>query len=378
MAVPENPAHLAEPAAPGPRAATPMLPELAEPGEARCVSIIVPCRNECAYIDALCDAALAQRLPEGWQLELLVADGQSDDGTRARLDARAAQEPRLRVLDNPQRIVSTGLNACLAQARGAVIVRMDVHTRFAPDYVAQCLAALARSGADNVGGPWVARGQGAWGRAIAAAFQCRWVVGGARSRDRAYEGEVDTVYLGCWPRAVFARVGGFDETLVRNQDDEHNLRLRRQGGRIWQSARIHSWYVPRDALGALFRQQFQYGYWRPFVLRKHGQPGSVRQIVPMMFVAALAVSTVVLPFFYAPLAGLLLAYAAYLGGASLAAARGAVQDTAAPRGARWGLLWRLPAVIAAYHLGYGLGSWRGMIDILWQRQTGPAMQDLTR
>jgi hypothetical protein len=78
------------------------------------------------------------------------------------------------------------------------------------------------------------------------------------------------------------------------------------------------------------------------------------------------------------LAGLLLAYAAYLGGASLAAARGAVQDTAAPRGARWGLLWRLPAVIAAYHLGYGLGSWRGMIDILWQRQTGPAMQDLTR
>ncbi|MGE4377591.1 MAG: glycosyltransferase family 2 protein [Burkholderiaceae bacterium] len=355
-----------------------MLPELAVPGVARCVSIIVPCRNERAYIDALCDAALAQRLPAGWQLELLVADGQSDDGTRARLDARAARDARLRVIDNPQRIVSTGLNACLAQARGAVIVRMDVHTTFAPDYVAQCLAALARSGADNVGGPWVARGQGAWGRAIAAAFQCRWVVGGARSRERGYEGEVDTVYLGCWPRAVLARVGGFDETLVRNQDDEHNLRLRRQGGRIWQSARIHSWYVPRDALGALFRQQFQYGYWRPFVLRKHGQPGSARQLVPMIFVAAMAVFTAVLPLFYAPLVGLLLAYVTYLGGASLAAARGAVQDATAPCGARWGLLTRLPAVIAAYHLGYGLGTWRGLWDLLRGRRGDPAFARLTR
>ncbi|HQZ57710.1 MAG TPA: glycosyltransferase, partial [Ottowia sp.] len=197
---------------------------MAAPGQAGLVSIIAPCRNERAHIDAFCDCALAQRLPDGWQMELLVADGASDDGTHARLVERAAADARLRVLDNPGRIVSTGLNACLARARGQVIVRMDIHTQFAPDYVAECIAALERSGADNVGGPWVARGQGAWGRAIAAAFQSRWVVGGARSRDVDFEGEVDTVYLGCWPRATLARVGGFDETLVRNQDDEHNLR----------------------------------------------------------------------------------------------------------------------------------------------------------
>ena len=342
--------------------ATPPLPPLAAPGQAGLVSIIAPCRNERAHIDAFCDCALAQRLPDGWQMELLVADGASDDGTHARLVERAAADARLRVLDNPGRIVSTGLNACLTRARGQVIVRMDIHTQFAPDYVAECIAALERSGADNVGGPWVARGQGAWGRAIAAAFQSRWVVGGARSRDVDFEGEVDTVYLGCWPRATLARVGGFDETLVRNQDDEHNLRIRLAGGRVWQSARIRSGYQPRGSPRQLFGQQLQYGYWRPFVLRKHRQAGSVRQLVPMVFIAACAVCVGLAPAFHLGLVALLGLYAAYLLTASVLAARQARE---------LGLAWRLPLVIAAYHLGYGLGGWRGLWDI-WRGRVAPA------
>ena len=350
-------------------AANPPLPELAQPGDERWVSVIAPCRNERAHVGAFCDSALAQRLPEGWRMELLVADGESDDGTRALLDQRAARDERLRVVDNPGRIVSTGLNACLRRARGAVIVRMDIHTTFAPDYVAQCIAALQRTGADNVGGPWVAQGEGAWGRAIAAAFQCRAVVGGARSRDGAFEGAVDTVYLGCWPRATLARVGGFDEQLVRNQDDEHNLRIRLGSGRIWQSARIRSVYTPRDALALLFRQQFQYGYWRPFVLRKHAQAGSVRQLVPMVFVAACALSVLAWPWFHAPLAALLAAYAAYLLAASVLAAWQA-------GGVR--LLARLPVVVAAYHVGYGLGGWRGLWDVVRGRRVGAASARLSR
>jgi len=300
---------------------------------------------------------------------LLIADGMSDDGTRDVLAAWAARDARLRVIDNPGRIVSRGLNATLAAARGQVIARMDVHTEFAPDYLAECLAALARTGADNVGGPWVARGRGAWGRAIAAAFQSRWVAGGARSRDRAYEGPADTVYLGCWPRAVFERFGNFDETLVRNQDDEHNLRLRLGGARIWQSACIHSTYQPRRRLGQLFRQQMQYGYWRPFVMRKHGQPGSLRQLVPALFVLALLAAALALPWNGWPLAGLLIAYGVYLIGASCAAAR-----QAGP----WSLLSRLPAVIAAYHLGYGLGTWQGLFDLLRGRRGGERFTRLTR
>jgi glycosyltransferase involved in cell wall biosynthesis len=333
------------------------------------ISVIVPCRNELAAIEAFCASALAQQLPPGWDMELLIADGMSNDGTRAALDGWAARDARLRVIDNPGRIVSCGLNAALAAAHGQVIARMDVHTEFAPNYLAECIATLERTGADNVGGPWVARGQSAMGRAIAAAFQCRWVTGGARSRDRAYEGPVDTVYLGCWPRAVFDRFENFDETLVRNQDDEHNLRLRLGGGRIWQSARIHSAYQPRQRLAQLFRQQMQYGYWRPLVMRKHGQPGSWRQLVPALFVLALLTALLALPWRGWPLAGLLTAYGVYLIGASCAAARQAGQ---------WTLLPRMPAVIAAYHLGYGLGTWQGLFDLLRGHRSAERYTRLTR
>lgn len=335
----------------------------------RLLSVIAPCRNERAHIDAFLDAVTAQRLPEGWDVECLIADGRSDDGTRERLDARARADARLVVVDNPGRIVSTGLNACLARARGEVIARLDVHTTYAGDYLAQCLAVLERSGADNVGGPWVAVGETPMQRAIAAAFQSRWVVGGARSRDAAYEGATETVYLGCWPRASFERFGTFDEALVRNQDDEHNLRIVRGGGRLWQSPAIRSVYRPRASLAQLFAQQRQYGYWRPFVLRKHGQAASWRQLVPAAFVAALAAALLASPWIGpAPLAGLAGAYALYLFGVSLAIAAGA----------GWRLVWRLPLVIAAYHLGYGLGTWQGVIDLARGRAPSSAAMGLTR
>lgn len=335
----------------------------------RLLSVIAPCRNEAAFIDAFCDSVLRQQLPTGWAMEVLIADGQSDDGTRERLQARCAADARLVLVDNLGRIVSTGLNACIARARGAVIARLDIHTVFAPDYLARCIETLERSGADNVGGPWVAQGTGPMGAAIAAAFQCRWVVGGARSRDRGYEGEVDTVYLGCWRREAFARFGLFDESLVRNQDDEHNLRLRLGGGRIWQSGAIQSIYHPRNSLRHLFAQQRQYGYWRPFVVKKHGQPGSPRQLVPALFVAALLLVALLLPWAAWPAAALLLLYGGYLALASCAAARAA---------GAWRLLWRLPAVITAFHIGYGWGSWRGLWDVLRARSPSSGFAKITR
>ena len=333
------------------------------------LSVIAPCRNEAAFIDDFCDSVLRQQLPAGWHMEVLIADGMSDDGTRERLQERCARDGRLVLVDNPGRIVSTGLNACIARARGEVVARLDIHTVFAPDYLARCIEALERSGADNVGGPWVAQGTGPMGEAIAAAFQCRWVVGGARSRDQGYEGAVDTVYLGCWRREAFARFGLFDEALVRNQDDEHNLRLRRGGGRIWQSGTIHSVYHPRDSLRHLYAQQQQYGYWRPFVVRKHGQPGSMRQLVPALFVAALVLSAVLLPWTPWPAIALLALYGPYLLLASVAAARAA--------GARH-TLWRLPAVIAAFHIGYGWGTWQGLWDVLRARAPSSRFARITR
>ena len=178
------------------------------------------------------------------------------------LRTAASRELRLKVIDNPGRIVSIGLNAAIRAARGQIIIRMDAHTAYAPDYVARCLEVLEKTGADNVGGPWLATGDGYVGRAIAAAFQSSFAVGGARGHDANYEGPVDTVYLGCWSKETFERFGYFDEELVRNQDDEHNLRITRGGGKVYQSPKIKSWYRLRGTLAALFKQYMQYGYWK--------------------------------------------------------------------------------------------------------------------
>lgn len=332
------------------------------------VSVIVPCRNERRYIEGFCHGVMRQIMPNGWHVQLLVADGMSDDGTREVLQRLSDADHRIHLIDNPQRIVSTGLNAALLHAQGDVIVRMDVHTEYAADYIHQAVSVLAESGADNVGGPWHAEPDlvaGPTQRAAAAAFQCPWVAGGALSRRLDYNGWADTVYLGCWPRATFERFGGFDETLVRNQDDEHNLRIKRGGGLIWQSSRIRSIYRPRATLTQVFRQYLQYGYWKPFVMKKHGQTGAPRHVVPALFVLALVAGLLmaVLGGTAWPLAALVTLYAT----AVLLMTMSVAQRDACGVEA----LLRVPLVIGAYHLAYGVGSLMGAWDV-WRGGKGRA------
>src|SRR5207237_2775783 len=197
----------------------------------------------------------------------------------------ASQNSQVRVLNNPGRIVSTGLNAALQAARGEVVVRMDAHTTYASDYLQKCLAVLRETGADNVGGPMRTNAISYKERAIRAVFHSPFAVGGARSHNPHYEGYVDTVIYGCWKKDIFERVGYFDEELVRNQDDEHNLRIVRSGGKVYQSPRIYSWYRVRDSFKALLRQYMQYGYWKVLVSRKHQLPASIVHGVPGLCVA---------------------------------------------------------------------------------------------
>jgi len=318
-------------------------------------SIIMPCRNEVQAIGTVLSSLLVQvrQLGDG---EILVADGASTDGTLVLVDALAAHAPEVRLVDNPRQIASTGLNAALAVAQGGVILRCDAHTTYAPDYVAQCLAVLAETDADNVGGPWVAVGQGWLGRAIAAAHQSPWACGGARSHDPTYEGWVDSVYLGCWHRETLVQLGGFDEALVRNQDDELNLRLARAGGRLWQSPRIRSWYTPRAALRALWRQYFQYGFWKVAVLRKHRRPAALRHLVPAAWLSLLA-GLALLGLLWTPAWWVLLALVGlYSGGLLIAAVLTA-------RHAGWDLLPLLPLCMACIHLAYGSGFLVGLIAV---------------
>lgn len=343
-----------------------------DPSAPELVSVIVPCRNERRDIENSVRSILQQVL-HGYRLEVLIADGCSDDGTREILDRMAAENPgRVHVVENPGRIVSTGLNAAIRAARGDYVVRMDAHTIYAPDYIARCLEVLESSGADNVGGPWVARGKGYWGVAIAAAFQSPFSAGGARGHDPSYEGPVDTVYLGCWKRTAFDRFGGFDEELVRNQDDEHNLRIHRGGGRVWQSPRIRSWYVPRGSLRALFRQYSQYGYWKVRVIQKHRLPASMRHVVPAGAILGLGLM-LLLGFFWSAVwfvaAVSVLGYAA---ASILASVHCAFRSSLR-------YMPVLPFVFACFHWGYGLGFLRGVVDFVWLRRgAATSFTQLTR
>jgi len=335
------------------------------------LSVIIPCRNEATRIASVLDCLLAQKMPEGG-LEILVADGMSSDGTQEVVRQVASRDARVRLLQNRQQFTANGLNLAIREARGRFIARIDAHSSYASDYLYECMAVLRSRGADNVGGAWIARGDGYVSRAIAAAFQSPFAVGGARSHTAVYEGPVDSVYLGCWPKTTFEKYGGFDEELVRNQDDEHNFRINRGGGTVWQSPRIRSWYTPRNSINALFRQYYQYGYWKVRVIQKHGRPACVRHVVPGIFVTGLlacACGGFFLPAFWV-LGGI--ALIAYIVGLSVAAL-----DTA--RQSEWRLIPVLPLVFATYHMGFGIGFLNGILDfVLLRRAPSKSATVLTR
>ena len=250
------------------------------------VTVIMPIRNERDFVERSLGAVLDQNYPHE-SLEVLVVDGMSTDGTTEYV--RNHPDARVRLVENPGKIVSKGLNLGILEAQGDIIVRIDGHTIIARDYVRCCVEALVRSGADNVGGRMNATGSTRFGRAVAIATSSPFGVGNARFHYSQKEEYVDTVYMGTWWRSTFERNGLFDEELVRDQDDEFNYRLRGNGGMILLSPTILSEYFNRATVGSLISQYFQYGYWKVRVLQK--QPGqmSVRQFVPLVFVMAIAV-----------------------------------------------------------------------------------------
>lgn len=335
------------------------------------VSVILPCRNESGYIEDCLKSILQQEMPDG-DFEILVADGVSNDGTREFLERFSAENPKVRLLNNPGRIVSTGLNAALREARGEVIVRMDAHTVYAPDYIKQCIAILGETGADNVGGPMCTTATTYKERAIRAVFHSPFAVGGARSHNPHYEGFVDTVIYGCWRKSAFDRFGNFDEDFVRNQDDEHNLRISRNGGKIYQSPRIRSWYHVRDSFRAVFRQYMQYGYWKVLVIRNHRLPASIRHVIPAAFVGTLGLLLIAGLFWRPALGGAIGLAGAYLLSVLLASLLTAART-------EWKLLPALPLAFCCFHLGYGYGFLRGLLDfVLLQKAPATKFVQLTR
>ena len=228
---------------------------ISAPTDAPFVSVVIPMRNEEASIAACVEAVLAQDYPSD-RMEVIVVDGDSSDRSAAIVEELGRRTGgRVRLLFNPDRIVPPGLNLAIREARGEIIARVDGHTRIAPDYVREGVEALHRTGAENVGGAMTAIGGGVLGDAVARVTSSRFGVG-SYFHYGTEERQVDTVYLGMWPRAVFGRIGLFDEELVRNQDDELNYRLRKAGGRVMLVPSMRSLYQNRQSLRHLAKQYY--------------------------------------------------------------------------------------------------------------------------
>jgi len=332
--------------------------ETAEPaGRPASVSIIVPMLNEAEHVEHLV-ADVASQDYAGF-VELIVADGGSDDESVELLERAAAEHSvPLTLVRNPARWVSPGLNGCLERARGDVIVRMDCHAHYPPDYVTRCVTLLRQSGAWNVGGMLVAVGRTKTERAVACAMETPFGgIGWTRHGAGPEPVEVDTVTFGAFPRSVFERVGRFDEQLVRNQDNDLNARIRLVGGRILLDPAIRVEYVPRGTYRRLFRQYYEYGLWKGRVSAKHGRVLNVRSVVPLAFVASVVGLGCLAP--ASGTARKLLAGEAIAYGLSCAAfSLFGISRRREPLG----LAPRVAAVFPVFHVAHGLGMFRALLD----------------
>lgn len=254
------------------------------------LSVIIPCRNERRYIEACARSILAQERPSGG-MEVIVVDGLSEDGTREILQRLAKEHPELRVVDNPHRLTPCAMNTGIREARGKYIAIMGAHCDYSADYLKTCVDLLdEHPEASCTGGPIISAGRSLFGQAVAAAMSHPVGIGNARHRHPNFEGYAEGACYPVFRKEVFEAIGLYDEMLVRNQDDELNYRLTKQGGKVFLSPRARSIYFVRESITSLFRQYFEYGYWRVAVIRKHRMPASFRHLVPLILVIGLVAS----------------------------------------------------------------------------------------
>lgn len=324
-------------------------------GELPGVSYVMPVLNEATHVRAAVKSLLAQEY-DGPR-EVAIALGPSSDGTAEELARLHAEDPRVRVVDNPVGSTPNGLNAAIASTTYPVIIRVDAHSELSPEYTRVAVETMLRTGAANVGGVMEAVGRTPFERAVAHAYGSRFGLGGTKLHRGGDEGPSETVYLGCFDREQLAEAGGFDEYFKRAQDWELNKRLREAGKVVWFTPRMSVVYRPRSSVNRLARQFFSTGMWRGDIARKFPAANGVRYFVAPAVIGAVSVGGLVgtagIVHSIAarrPSPGLLgwavpAGYAAAMTGVAVAAAPEVGVGTAA----------RLPVVLATMHTCWGGG-----------------------
>jgi succinoglycan biosynthesis protein ExoA len=326
------------------------------------VSVIVPCFNEHHTIGYLLQAIYDQTFPRS-DLEVIIADGLSTDGTREVILGFSSNHPDLsiRLIDNPERIIPVALNKAIEAAEGEVLIRLDAHSIPNQDYIEQCLAVLESTGSANVGGLWEIRPseEGWLAHSIAIAAGHRLGAGDARYRTGGEAGEVDTIPFGAFNRDWVNRVGPFDVTLITNEDYEFNVRLRQAGGVIWFDPTIRSTYFARRDLASLARQYARYGYWKARMLRRYPESLRWRQALPPLFVLSLIVLSFAAIFWFPARLLMAVQLALYALLIFLVGVGRALQEI------DWRILIGFPLAIWTMHFAWGGGFLWSMLGMIF-------------
>lgn len=318
------------------------------------VSVVMPVYNEARYIDKCVQSLLIQDYPKD-EMEWIFVDGNSSDDTVARLKYFQRMYPDLIVIkNNPNKIVPYAMNIGIATSNGKYIIRLDAHADYKEDYISKCVYHLENSGAENVGGVAETKSSGFTGSCIAKMLSSRFGVGNSEFRTNGKSGYVDTVPFGAFRREVFTKYGGYDERLIRNQDNEMNYRIRKNGGKIYLSDDIRLSYYCRDSIKGISNMARKNGMWNVITTKLCPGAMGIRHFVPMVFVFTIITLA---------LLGILIKYFWWLLGAEIALyllldiyfslkLAGTVKE-----------FFLVLLLFPIFHISYGIGSLNGIIKL---------------
>ena len=332
-------------------------------GGADLVTVVVPACNEEKFLGACLDSVLAQDYP---QLQVVVVDGDSGDGTADVVRSRMAQDDRVELLRNARRNIPSSLNLAVQQARGQWLVRVDAHSTIGRDYVRTAVERLREGTWGGVGGRKDAVGRTPAGRAIAVAMASRFGVGNSTYHFGTTEQEVDHLPFGAYPTEVVRRVGGWNEELTANEDFEFDHRLREAGMRLLFEPRMVIRWHCRQSIADLYRQYHRYGKGKVDVAWLHPESLHLRHVAPPAFVAGATLGLFVAARSPGRWLAMMAPYALAVAAESLRSGR----QLQTP-----GERMRLPAAFVAMHVGWGVGFWSGVRTTLPGQLRGRAGRD---
>ncbi len=318
------------------------------------VSVVMPVYNEEQYIEKCVDSLLLQDYPID-KMEWIFVDGCSTDKTVEILSSYQEKYPSLiKVYNNPNKIVPYAMNIGIAASKGKYIVRLDAHADYATDYISKCILYLENTDAENVGGVAETKANGFMGNAIAKMLSSKFGVGNSQFRTNGESGYVDTVPFGAFKREVFSKYGGYDERLVRNQDNEMNFRIRKNGGKIYLSNDIHLSYYCRDSIKGISAMARKNGMWNIITMKLCPGSMGLRHFIPFAFVLSL-IGLGILSFVHSLFAALLCAeITLYL----LLDIVFSIKQAETIKE-----FWTLMVLFPIFHVAYGFGSMIGITKL---------------